>query len=392
MTAAIPLAVYGAGLVGLRHCALIEAHATAGLAAVIEPEPEAAERAAELGHPVFATPEDAAAAHPDIAGAVIATANATPGAVAEDAAGRGWALLVEKPLSGTLRDARRAAQAAEAAGVPLLVGHHRRQYASVAAARETLASGLLGRPIAADVIWSLRKPDDYYRYQWRVESGGGPVVINLVHDVDLLRFLLGDIAEVSALASSAQRRGALEDSAAVALRFENGCLATCLMSDAGLSPWGWEAATGENPDLHASGLDCLRIVGDEGALSLPSLTYWRHDGGGRGDWTKPLTPLELPCPRTAPLEAQLDHFIAVARDGAAPICGAAEGLASLAATLAIRESARTGAPVRPDPDELPPWEQATETAIADYAARPARERAAAPAAPRPQAPSEETSE
>ena len=62
------------------------------------------------------------------------------------------------------------------------------------------------------------------------------------------------------------------------------------------------------------------------------------------------------------------------RDGATPICAAAEGLASLAATLAIRESARTGASVVPDPDVLSPWEQAAETAIADYAARPPRQR------------------
>ncbi|MEM1315704.1 MAG: Gfo/Idh/MocA family oxidoreductase, partial [Pseudomonadota bacterium] len=320
------------------------------------------------------TPQEAADAAPDIAGAIVATPNATHGAAAEDAAARGWALLVEKPISGTLRDAHRVAQAAEKAGVPLLIGHHRRQYAAVAAARETIASGLLGRPVAADAIWSLRKPDDYYRYKWRVESGGGPVLINLVHDVDLLRFLLGDVAEVSALVSSARRRGALEDTAAVSLRFKNGCLATCLMSDAGLSPWGWEAATAENPELHASGLDCLRIIGDEGALSLPSLTYWRHEGDGRGDWTKPLTPLELPCPATTPLEAQLEHFLAVIRDGAAPICDGAEGLATLAAALAIRESARIGRPVAPDPDTLPPWEQATETAIADYAARPVRGR------------------
>ncbi|MEO1688965.1 MAG: Gfo/Idh/MocA family oxidoreductase, partial [Pseudomonadota bacterium] len=311
--APVPLAVFGAGLIGLRHAKMIAEHPGATLAAIIEPDVQAAERAAEQDLPVFLSTDDAALDSPDIAGAVVATPNATHGAVAEDAAARGWALLVEKPLSSTLRDARRVVAAADRAGVPLLTGHHRRHHACVAAAREMLGSGLLGRPVAADVAWSLRKPDAYYNYQWRVESGGGPILINLVHDVDLLRFLLGEIVEVSALLSHAQRRGALEDTAAVALRFDGGCLATALLSDAGLSPWGWEAATGENPHLHRTGLDCLRLIGDDGAMALPSLTYWRHDGAGRGDWSKPLSDLAMPCPPTQPLAAQLDHFLAVTR-------------------------------------------------------------------------------
>ncbi|MEM1316199.1 MAG: Gfo/Idh/MocA family oxidoreductase, partial [Pseudomonadota bacterium] len=101
MTAPVPLAVFGAGLVGLRHCALVAENDDARLAAVIEPDPEAADRAAERGHPVFLTPQEAADAAPDIAGAIVATPNATHGAAAEDAAARGWALLVEKPISGT---------------------------------------------------------------------------------------------------------------------------------------------------------------------------------------------------------------------------------------------------------------------------------------------------
>jgi predicted dehydrogenase len=357
VTAPLPLVVLGGGHAALAEARRIEAAADARLIGVVEPAEEARIRAIEAGLPAVAEIDDLPEAP---AGAVVAGPFASQGAEVEACAARGWPVMLVRPLGATLRDARRAARAAEAAGAPLLVGHHRRHLAVVGAAKEAIAGGLLGRLVAVQALWALRAPADSGRWAWRVESGAAAAFVQLVHEIDLLRHLAGDLAEVAAQVSHNAARGAKEDTVALALRFEDGALGSALLTDAGLSPWGWEAGTGENPAIHRTGEDALRLVGTEGALSLPSLAYWRYAGEGRGDSGKPLDRLPMPCPPTDPGAAQLAHFLAVARDGAAPLVSAADGLASLAAAMAALASARDGAALAPDPDRLGPWEAATE--------------------------------
>ncbi|MFO7857226.1 MAG: Gfo/Idh/MocA family oxidoreductase [Paracoccaceae bacterium] len=357
MTAPIPLVVLGAGRAALAEARRIEAAPEVRLLAMVEPAEEARLRAADAGLPVAADLDDLPGP-PD--GAVVAGPFPRQGADVEACAAQGWPTMLIRPLGVSLRDARRAAAAAEAAGVPLLVGHHRRHLAVVGAAREALAGGLLGRLVAVQSLWALRAPAARGRWAWRVESGAAAALVQLVHEVDLLRFLAGDVAEISADVAHHEARGAKEDTVALSLRFASGALGSALLTDAGLSPWGWEAGTGESDAIHPTGEDALRLVGAEGALSLPSLAYWRYAGDGRGDSGKPLDRLPMPCPSTDPGAAQLSHFVAVVRDGATPLAPAAEGLASLAAAMAALASARDGIRLAPDPDRIGPWEAATE--------------------------------
>ena len=68
------------------------------------------------------------------------------------------------------------------------------------------------------------KPEDYFEAAWRRQSGGGPLLINLVHDLDVLRHLVGEIESVRAFTSSATRGFEVEDTASVAIRFASGVL------------------------------------------------------------------------------------------------------------------------------------------------------------------------
>jgi len=339
VTAALPLCVIGGGQIGLRHAQVAQGSDHVHLTAVVEPDGARRAELAAMGLPVVAAVDDVPASR----AAVVATPTQGHADAALQALAMGWGVIVEKPLAASVAECRALIAAATRAGLPLITGHHRRCHPFTQAARARLAS--LGAPVGVQALWSLRKHDSYFDVGWRRMPGAGVMMTNLSHEIDLLRFLLGDVAEVSAMLSTARRGLPVEDTAALSLRFANGALGSVLMSDAGASPWGFEAATGENPALAASGADYLRIVCEGGALAFPSLRVWHG-----ADWRAPLEGHEgLTFARIDPLAAQMERFAALV-DGATDnvLCCGADGLAATAATLACALSGATGRPVRPD--------------------------------------------
>ena len=87
------------------------------------------------------------------------------------------------------------------------------------------------------------------------------MLIDLVHDIDALRFLCGEIETVQAITANEARGFAVEDTAAVLLRFRNGALATITLSDATPSPWCWDQTAGENPTFPRHDADAYRLSG-----------------------------------------------------------------------------------------------------------------------------------
>ena len=84
----------------------------------------------------------------------------------------------------------------------------------------------MGRLTCASVLYTFFKPDEYFALEWRRRAGGGPILINLIHEIDLIRYVCGEIAEVEAITSNAVRGFEVEDTAAVILRLANGALVT----------------------------------------------------------------------------------------------------------------------------------------------------------------------
>lgn len=321
------LLVLGGGLIGRRHVDRILAHPVAHLAGLVDPDPAAC---ADLGVPRF--PDmDAAACD----GVIIATPSHLHAEQALAAARRGWPVLIEKPVATTLADADTLLAECR---VPALVGHHRRHQPRVQALKALLAAGEIGQPVTATLIWAMRKPDDYFAGNWR-SAGGSPVMINLVHDLDLLRFWFGEITGIAALAGRPLRASGRVESGAVALAHVSGLTATISFADTAPSPWGFEAATGENPGIGRTGQDMLWITGTAGGVAFPSLTLWHGT-----DWSQPA---RAEPPRTvletAPLDRQLDHFLEVIAGRAEPLCSLQDGRAALAAALAIEAQLREAA-------------------------------------------------
>lgn len=339
------LIVIGAGLVGARHARLIAASAVCDLAAIVDPSAAAVDLAVELGcrHVSDMTALDAA----DCDGAIVATPNHSHAAIGLACLAKGWPVLVEKPITDDVAAGEALVSAFEAADLPLLVGHHRRYHPFVAATQKLLADGDIGAPVVLSAIWAVKKPDNYFQQgAWRLGADGGPIMINLIHEVDLLRAIFGEVIEVQAIASNHQRLGPVEDTAAIILRFASGLLCTVALSDCALTPWSFEGASGENPHIAETAQSSWRLGCTEGALEFPVLKVWRDVEAGKGDWSKPLAGEELALQPEVPLRAQLDHFIRlITGEDKEPLVSGREGLQSLVVTRAIMQSANDHHPI-----------------------------------------------
>ncbi|HUN49153.1 MAG TPA: Gfo/Idh/MocA family oxidoreductase [Stellaceae bacterium] len=337
------IGVIGAGMIGRKHIEVILADPGCTLAGIADPAPAAEALAESVGAPYFARWE-AMLEKADVQGIIVAIPNALHVPVGLACLSRRLPVLMEKPIADTLEAARKLVTAGETAGIPILVGHHRRHNPLVRKAREMIQAGAIGRLVTVVALATFLKPASYFEQGWRREAGGGPVLINLIHDIDFLRFIGGEVASVQAFTSSAVRGFGVEDSAAVAVRFASDALGTLTVTDAAVAPWSWELTAGENPYFpQANGENCTLFTGTEGSLTLPRLDHWRYDGG-RG-WTHPLTRRAIEVTRADPYVEQLRHFCRVIDGAEAPVVSGADGMATLRATLAVKEAAETGRPV-----------------------------------------------
>jgi len=343
-TPPVRLAVVGAGLIGSRHAAAIAAARGAALACVVDPMQAGRDVASGHGVPWLRS-LDEMLAHGGVDGVFLATPNQLHAEGGLRCIEAGLPVLVEKPLASDLRDAARLVERAEALGVPLATGHHRRHNPLIAKAKELLDQGALGAVRSVHGATWFMKPDDYFDADWRRRKGAGPVYLNLIHDIDLLRHLCGPIAEVQAMESNAARGNEVEDTAVILLRFASGALGTVNVCDAAVAPWSWELTARENPAYPATGQDCYWIAGAHGSLSLPNLALWSSPGAR--SWWAPISATRMAFGFTDPLILQAEQFAAVIRDGATPLVTGRDGLAALAVIEAVKQSAATGRPVRP---------------------------------------------
>ena len=339
MSQPVALAVMGAGLIGKRHAMHVAASPDAVLAGIIDPMPAAEAVAREFGAPWFRDLDAAlAAGRPD--GVIVATPNQIHMRNGLDCIAAGLPALVEKPLCDSVADAERLVAAADAAGVALLTGHHRRHNLLMQKARQIIASGRIGTPVVANAMFWLCKPDDYFDIGWRREKGAGPVFLNLIHDVDNLRYLLGEVAAVTARESNAIRGNAVEETAVILLEFASGTLATASVCDATVAPWSWEMTTGENPAYPRADESCYLIGGTHGSLSLPALDL--RTAQGKRSWYSPFDLARPGIPNEDPLARQISQFARVIRGEEPPLVSGRDGLETLRVIEAVKQSAADG--------------------------------------------------
>jgi predicted dehydrogenase len=343
MNPPVKLAVQGAGLIGKRHIEHVLSQPDAELAAIVDPSPATRALADEKRvrwFPSFAAM--IAEARPE--GVIIATPNQMHVDNGLESIAAGVPALVEKPLADDVTAATRLVEAAEAAGVALLTGHHRRHNPLMRQAKEAIDAGRLGRVVAVHGICWLYQPDDYFDVQWRREKGAGPVFLNLIHDIDNLRYLCGDVVAVQAQETNALRGHAVEDAAVITLRFASGVLGTVNVSDVIVAPWSWELTSGENAAYPHTAEACYQIGGTRGSLTVPYLDLWHNPT--RPSWWEPIERERLPVAAEDPLGLQVRQFCRVIRKQERPLVSGREGLETLKVVAAVKEAAATGRTVR----------------------------------------------
>jgi predicted dehydrogenase len=335
----VRLAVLGAGLIGKRHIEHIIAEPRTELHAIVDPSPAGKEVASAKGanwYPNFTAM--ISSGRPD--GVIIATPNQMHLSNGLEAVTFGIPALIEKPIADDIDAGIKLVEAAEKAGVPLLTGHHRRHNPTIQRAKAIIDEGRLGRIVAVHGFFWLMKPDDYFDLQWRREIGAGPLLLNLSHDIDLLRYLCGEVEAVQAFQSNAVRNYPVDETTVVILKFANGALGTINVTDTVVAPWSWEHTAGENPAYPHTDQTCYQIGGTRGSLSVPRLELWTNED--KQSWWEPFKIERYVAADHDPLRLQIQQFCRVIRREKEPLVSGREGLMTLKVIDAIKRAATTG--------------------------------------------------
>ncbi|GAA3091392.1 putative dehydrogenase [Kribbella aluminosa] len=329
-------ALIGAGAIGTVHARLIDALGDeAALVAVVDQNLERGGKLAEqYGARAYATPADAYAAE-ELDAVGICLPSALHADVAIEALEAGKHVIVEKPVDITLAAADRLIAAQRASRLTVSVISQRRFQPPVAQIRAAIDGGALGRVTSGIAESAFFRPQSYYDGDdWRgtlAVDGGGALMNQGIHALDLLVWMLGRPVRVSAQTGRLAHEGIeVEDLAGASIVFESGAIGLML------------ASTAAYPGRPVR----LTIHGDQGTAILDDdqLAYFAAANAeepaapaldGPDDWG----PVEL-----AHL-AQYRDFIAAVREGRPPAVTVEAGRRSLATVLAVYESARTGRPV-----------------------------------------------
>ena len=341
--APVGFAILGTGIIAEVHRQAIAMNADLGasLVAVGHYDPS---RFAEIGER-FGVPcvsEADLLKRPDVAVVCLATPSGQHAEQAIAAAAAGKHVLVEKPLALSVADADAMIVACEKAGVRLGVLLQRRAEPLFRQVYEAIRSGDVGEITMASVCMPYHRPQAYYdtaawRGTWE-QDGGGVLMNQGIHFVDLLLWLMGDDpVRITARAATLQREIEVEDTVVATLEFSNGALATL------------SATTTAPPGIRQR----VEIYGTAGAIQLEgdAVVRWESAAGsGPGasqrasSGARPATATASPFP-TVGSQSPVAHaelirdFVEALRDGRPFAVDGHEGRRSVAAVVGVYEAA-----------------------------------------------------
>jgi myo-inositol 2-dehydrogenase/D-chiro-inositol 1-dehydrogenase len=235
----IGVAALGAGRMAQTHLRTLAGIDNADVVVVADPVQAAAERGAEVSHARRWTTDPAEAIRdPEVEAVVIVTPTSTHASLIEAALRAGKAVWTEKPIAQELSDTRRIVDLWRELQIPLAVGFMRRFDPGYARAKELIDAGELGR---IEQFHAYSRDVNPPPLEFLLHSGGSFLDLS-VHDLDLARFLVGEVDEVHAWAATLFDDRFTQaddwDTATIMLRFQNGALG--VIESSRHSTWGYD--------------------------------------------------------------------------------------------------------------------------------------------------------
>lgn len=247
--------------------------------------------------------------------------------VVEIAASGGKAVLCEKPLAASVREAQQIAECVARYGVPFMTAHVVRFFPEYVTARETALSGEIGIPRYARAFRGGAKPAWSPWLGDRMQSGG-VILDTLVHDFDYLRWLFGEVRRVSAISLRHGPEG--RDHAVVVLRFENDAIAQVE------GAWSYPQGSPFRTELEIAGTDGLiQYSSDE----VEATRVWSQ-GARPGDSRYPVSPLD-----PDPYQLEIEHFASHVLRGTPLRISVEDAVAAVAIAEAAIRASETCKPV-----------------------------------------------
>lgn len=350
-------ALVGCGKVGLTHARALATLPHSRLVAVCDADRQRAERFGhEFGVPAYTDVAEMTRSE-RVAMVSVCTPHPTHADAVEAAAANGAHALVEKPLAPDLSGCDRSIDACRQAGVKLGVMSQRRWYRPVVRMRQAIDSGAIGTPIIAIVTVMGWRDESYYRsdpWRGRWETEGGGVLVNQTpHQLDLLRWIMGPIEELYGYWDNFNHPSIeVEDTALAVIRFRSGALGSLVLSNA------------QNPGLYGR----LHVRGSNGAsvgvqteggsmfisgvtteVDPPINDLWTVSGQQDllADWqAEDRAAIETEDPLTYYHARQIEEFLDAIVEDRPPAVDGTDGRNAVEIFTAVYRSRRDGRPVR----------------------------------------------
>ncbi len=320
-------AIIGCGSISKTHILALNKTEKASLYAVCDRDLKRAEAVGRENNAVVYTDMDEMLKDPKVDVVLILTASGTHADLGIRAAAAGKHVVVEKPIDISAAKARELIRACRAGGVSLSCIFQHRYDRDVQALKQAIREGRLGELNAGCCHTKWYRGQAYYdEVDWRgtkALDGGGALMNQGIHQLDLFQYLMGDVDEVSAYCATRAHTGIdVEDLCMAVLKFKNGALGLL------------EASTVANPGFYSR----IDINGSKGSVILQNNTVqeWKLEDGQEYQATK----TELPH------LIQLEDIIDSIAGGCDSMVSGEEALKALCIIEAVYQSAELGKPVK----------------------------------------------
>jgi len=342
--------VIGCGVIAPTHCSAINDAPNAHLVAVFDIDPARAQKTGERYDVPFYTDQATFLAHPGLDAVNILLPSGFHASVGTAVAAAGKHLLVEKPIDVTVESALELIKACEAAGVKLGVISQHRFAPDILKVKKAIEAGEFGPMVLGEASTKWYRSQQYYDSgEWRgtkALDGGGALMNQGVHYIDLLQWFMGKIESVKAEIRTRTHQIEVEDLAIAILRFSNGALGSITGSTA--------VFPGLPETLAIHGEDATALIETDtlkGFFSKASLSEVPSYGLGSKLVREQLAaqPPSQPLPTPHALHtAQITDFAEAVLNDRAPAVTGRDALLPLEIILAIYRSAAENREVKLD--------------------------------------------